>query len=107
MAKQNQKSSKFLTGALVGAMLGIAVGVLAETKTGKKLAKQAKGKSGEFYKYIIPKLKKAKQMGEKEYKLFIKSALETYAKNKELTKEEVDSLAKQTHKYWKLLKKHL
>ena len=52
MAKQNQKSSKFLTGALVGAMLGIAVGVLAETKTGKKLAKQAKGKSGEFYKYI-------------------------------------------------------
>jgi gas vesicle protein len=108
--KQEKKGSKFLTGALVGAVLGVAAGVFATTKTGKKLGKDKKdgvsNKATDFYKYIVPKLKKAKDMGEKEYKDFIDQALVVYSKNKKLTVKEVSELKKEANKYWKLLKKH-
>src|SRR3989344_4108 len=105
-----EKSSKLLTGALIGAVLGVAAGVFAASKTGRKLGnvakKQIKDKSGEFYRFIVPQLKKAKTMTEDEYKVFIARALRSFSKNKKMTKEEIDSLAKEAHNYWKLLKKH-
>ena len=107
MKKTNKKSSKFLSGALIGATLAIATAIFAESKTGKKMRKEAKDKVAEFYKFIIPKLKNAKEMGEKEYKIFIDKALADYKKNKKFDAEDLKKLAKEAHASWKHLKKHL
>ena len=66
MKKQSEKKSKFLSGALIGAALGVAAGIFATSKKGKEISKEAKVKIAEFYKFIAPQIKKAKEMGEEE-----------------------------------------
>lgn len=105
--KENKKNSKFLSGALIGAALGVAVGLFATSKKGKEVTKEIKDKSIEFYKFIAPQLKKVKEMGEKEYKDFIKSTLASYSKNKNLNKTDLANIAKEVQASWKHLKKHL
>ena len=105
MAKK--KSSKFLEGALIGSVLGVAVGIFTESKTGKEMRKEVKDKMADFYKTIAPKLKNAKEMGEKEYKMFIDKALADYKKNKKFDAGDLKKLAKEAHASWKHLKKHL
>jgi gas vesicle protein len=100
-------SSKFLSGALIGAALGVATGLFATSKKGKEIGKEVKDKSVEFYKYIAPQIKKAKEMGEKEYKAFINKALISYNKNKNFGKKDLENIAKEAHASWKHLKKHL
>ena len=104
--KDTKKSSHFLSGALIGATLAVAAGIFASSKTGKEMTKEVKNKSLEFYKYIAPQLKKAKDIGEKEYKEFINKALLNYNKNKKFNKEDLESLAKEAHASWKHIKKH-
>src|SRR5690348_14807616 len=110
MTKKKNNNTKLLTGALVGAVLGVAAGVFAVSDTGKKIGKAAKkeikSRSGEFYRYIAPQLKKMKTLTEEEYNEFIDRSVKSFAKNKDLTKKDVSDLSKQAHKYWKLLKKH-
>lgn len=105
--KESEKSNKFLSGALIGAALGVAAGIFATSKKGKEMSKEIKDKSVEFYKYIAPQIKKAKEMGEQEYKKFIDNALTTYNKNKNLSKEDLKNLAKEAKSSWKHFKKHL
>lgn len=107
MKKTNKKSSKFLSGALIGAALGVAAGIFANSDKGKEVAKEIKDKSIEFYKYLAPQIKKAKEMGEKEYKAFINKALANYNKDGKFDKEDLKKLAKHAHASWKHLKKHL
>jgi len=105
--KNNKQSSHFLSGALIGATLAVAAGIFATSKTGKQMTKEVKSKSVEFYKYLAPQLKKAKEMGEKEYKEFINKALTNYNKNKKFNKEDLEGLAKEAYASWKHFKKHL
>jgi len=107
MKKQSEKKGKFLSGALIGAVLGVAAGIFATSKKGKEISKEAKVKIAEFYKFIAPQIKKAKEMGEREYKAFINKALVGYNKTKKFKKEDLKSLAKEAHASWKHLKKHL
>ena len=105
--KKTNKSSKFLDGALIGAALGVAAGIFAGSKTGKEVRKEIKDKLADFYKTVSPKLKNAKEMGEKEYKIFIDKALVDYRKNKKFDAEDLKKLAKEAHASWKHLKKNL
>jgi gas vesicle protein len=105
--KKTNKSSKFLSGALIGATLAVAAAIFAESKTGKEVRREVKDKMAEFYKFAAPKLKNAKEMGEKEYKIFINKALADYRKNKKFDAEDLKKLAKEAHASWKHLKKHL
>lgn len=107
MKKQNKKSSKFLSGALIGATLAVAVGIFANSKKGKELKKEVKDKMTDFYATITPKLKKMKEVGEAEYKLFISKALKDYNKDGKFDAEDLKNMAKEAHKSWKHLKKHL
>jgi len=102
-----KKSSKFLSGALIGAVLGVAAGIFASSKTGKQVKKEMKDKMTDFYQTIAPKLKKMKEVGEQEYKLFINKALTDYNKDGKFDKKDLKNLAKQAHASWKHLKKHL
>jgi len=102
-----KKSSKFLSGALIGATLAVAVGIFANSKKGKELKKEVKDKMAEFYATITPKLKKMKEVGEKEYKAFINKALADYNKDGKFDKEDLKKLAKEAHASWKHLKKNL
>ncbi len=108
--KKTEKPKKgylWLEGALVGAALGVGAGLLAESKLGKKIGKEAKHASADFLAYIAPQAKKMKKMGEAEYKAFISSAMERYGKDKKLSKTEAMRLAKEAQASWKHLKKNL
>lgn len=105
--QEKKKSSKFLSGALIGAALGVAVGLFATSKKGKEVRKEMKDKMAEFYQTIAPKLKKMREVGEKEYKTFINKALVDYNKDGKFNKEDLKKLAQHAHASWKHLKKHL
>ena len=106
MTKTKSKGSKFLSGALLGAALGVAVGLFANTKSGKKVVKEVKDTSADFYKYLAPRLKKAKEIGESEYKNFVDTALVAYNKNKKFNKSDLEKLKKEAYASWKQIKKH-
>ena len=105
--KTNKKSSHFLSGALVGAVLGVAAEIFATSEKGKEMEGELKDKMVGFYKSIAPKIKKAKTMGEKEYKAFISKALVNYNKNGEFSEKDIKNIAKEAQDSWKHLKKHL
>lgn len=105
--KSPKNDNKFINGALIGATLAIAIGIFAESKKGKELKKEVKDKVADFYKTITPKLKKMKEVGEKEYKTFIDKALADYNKDGKFDKEDLKKLATEAHKSWKHLKKNL
>ncbi len=98
---------KLMEGALVGAALGAAAGLFLAPESGKELRKDLKKKSADFYKQLVPKLKKAGKMGEAEYKAAVKTALTAYGKAKKLSITEEKELMNQAHSYWAQLKKHL
>lgn len=104
---KKKKSSKFLSGALVGATLAVAAGIFSSSEKGQELKKEVKDKMADFYKTVAPKIKKAKAMGEKEYKAFMEKALADYNKDGKFDAEDLKHLARQAHASWKHLKKHL
>ncbi len=79
--RKTKTGGKFLRGALVGAALGVAAGVFAKSKAGKKFSREVKARSAGFYKSVAPQIKKAAKLGEAEYKKFIGTALAEYQKN--------------------------
>jgi gas vesicle protein len=105
MAKVNP--SKFLKGAVAGLALGVAASIFLSSKKGKELREDVKDKMADFYKYIIPKVKKIEKMGEKEYKEFMKNAVGQYSKAKKISEDVAKELVKETQKSWHYFTKHL
>ena len=105
MKKNN--ALKLLEGALAGAVLGAAAGLLLAPESGKALRRDVKRKTAEFYKQLAPQLKRMKKMGEKEYKEAVQKTMANYSKAKKLSAQEVKELTKKAHASWKELKKHL
>ena len=105
--KNNKSGGKLLGGALVGAALGVAAGLLLAPESGKKLRGDLKRRSAEFYTYLSPRIKKMKKIGEKEYGQFVKNATKSYSKAKRLSSAEAKALAAEAQKTWKHLQKHL
>ncbi len=98
---------RILEGTLVGAVLGIAAGMLLAPESGKKMRKDIKKLYGDFYRYIAPKVKKLERMGETEYHAFVAEGIKKYAKAKRLSLEEEKMLAKEAKRSWGHIKKHL
>ena len=98
--------SHLLEGALVGAALGIAAGLLFAPKAGKKLRGDIQNRAADFYKYIAPKVKQLKKMSEAQYKQFIKTAVANYGKVRKLSKAETKELMGYAENFWKHFKKH-
>jgi len=112
MSKKNiNKGGGMLLGALVGSVLGVAAGMLASSesgkKIGKKMAKDARKLSGDFYRYIAPRMKKLKAVGEKEYNAFMAEGAKKYSKARKLSLEEEKILAGEAKRSWGHIKKHL
>jgi len=105
MAKN--KTSKFLEGAIAGLALGVATSVFVSSKKGKELREDVKDKMADFYKYIVPKVKKVKKMGEKEYKEFMKNAVGQYSKARKISEDMSKELVKEAQKSWHYFTKHL
>lgn len=99
--------AKVLGGALTGAALGVAAGMLMAPESGKKLRSDIKKKSADFYRQLAPQLKKMGKVGEAEYKELVKKAMTNYKEAKKLSAQEVKELTKEAHAQWKELKKHL
>ena len=103
---KNNNKLKLLEGALAGAVLGAVAGLLLAPESGKKLRKDLKKKSAEFYNYLAPQLKKMGKMGEAEYKMAVKKAMSSYGKAKKLSSTEAKELTKEAENYWKQIKRH-
>lgn len=99
MAKKGN-SLKFLEGAVAGLALGVAASLFLTSKRGKEIRHDVKEKMADFYKYIAPKVKKMKQMGEKEYKVFMKNAAMQYGKAKKFSAAATAELIKEAQKTW-------
>lgn len=97
---------KIAEGALIGAALGFAAGMLLAPESGKDLRKDIKKKSADFYKFAAPKIKKMKKMTEEGYHNFIVKTAEAYSKTKKLSAEEKAALIKTARNSWKHFKKH-
>ena len=110
MKKATPKSKTgmhLLEGALAGIALAVAAGIFSQTKTGKKVTKDIRDKSADFYKYLAPQLKKAKEMSQDQYHKIIDASLARYSKTKKLSKAEVKELSEGAYKSWEHLKKNV
>ncbi len=106
-AKKSRKGMSALAGGLIGAALGVGAGLLAESKFGKKAGKEVKHLSADFYRFMVPQIKKVKKMGEAEYKKFVAEAMARYSKDRKLSEAEAKHLVREAQGSWKHLKKHL
>lgn len=100
------KKSRLLEGALIGAALGVAAGMLFAPESGKKLRKDIRAKFADFQKYISPKIKELREMSESQYSAFMKTAVAGYAKAKKLSAEEASELGRYAQEFWKHFVKH-
>ncbi len=105
MAKEN--TVKFLEGAVAGIALGVAASMFLSSKKGKEFKKNIASVTADFYKYISPKLKKIGKMGEREYKEFMKNAVEQYSKAKKISEGMAKDLVKDAQQSWNHFSKHL
>jgi len=103
---KKKKGGKLLEGALVGAILGTAAGLLLAPESGKKIRTDIKKLSGGFYDYIAPQIKKLKRVGEAQYSAFVSEKAKSYAKAKRLSRAEEKVLATEAKRSWKHIKKH-
>ncbi len=104
---KKNKGGKLLEGALVGAVLGVAAGMLLAPKSGKKMRKDIKEISGDFYRYITPQVKRMKRMGEAQYNALMAKGLKNYAKAKRLSSAEEKAIKMEAKRSWRHIKKHL
>jgi len=105
MKKNNR--AKVIEGRIVGAILGVAAGIAVASESGKKFLGDVQKKSAEFHAYLAPQLKKVKEVGEKEYDSFVKTAMKTYAQKKHISEKESKEIVSRAKKSWKHIKKHL
>ena len=105
MAKNS--ALKVLGGAVVGVALGVAANMFLSTKKGKVIKNDIVEATANFYKYVSPKVKKIAKMGEKEYKLFMKTTAEQYVKTKKISGDMAVQLIKEAQQSWKHFSKHL
>ena len=96
-----------LMGTLVGAALGAAAGILLAPESGKKIRKDIKNKSAEFYAYLAPQLKKIKKLGQAEFKVLVENTAKNYSKAKKLSLKEEKVLIERAQNSWNHLKRHL
>lgn len=73
---------------------------------GKKFQKDAKKKYAKFYAEVAPKLKKMREVGEKDFKIFIAKAADNYAKAKKMSEPERKTLSKEAQNLWRHISKH-
>src|SRR5256885_1317207 len=100
------KSSKFLTGAIVGAVLGVISGVLLAPQSGKKTRHDISKKSAEFYKFIAPKIKKMGKIGKEQYEMVVDELGKAYGKAKKVSLPEMQEVIASAKKHWNDFSKH-
>ncbi|MBU6141504.1 YtxH domain-containing protein [Patescibacteria group bacterium] len=105
--KKKKDGMRVAKGALVGAALGAAAGLLLAPESGDRLRKDMTKHAARLYKHAAPKLKKLSAMGEKEYKDVMQKALAAYGKAQELSGPELKTLQKHAEDTWNIVKKNL
>jgi gas vesicle protein len=107
MKKNNTNvGMKLLEGGLIGAVLGVAAGMLMAPKSGKKMRADIKHLSGDFFNYMAPKIKKLKHLTEKEYNDLVTAGVTNFGKLKKLSVLQQKELIAEAKKSWKHLNKH-
>ena len=105
--KVAKKGGSLIAGASVGAVLGIAAGVLLAPQAGKKMRGDIKKLSGDFYRHMAPQIKRLKVVGEAQYHAIVAEGAKRYAKAKKLSLSEEKILATEGKRSWMHIKRHL
>jgi gas vesicle protein len=105
MARGN--TFKFLEGTAAGVALAVAASIYLASKRGQAFEENLAKVMADFYKYISPKVKKIKKMGEKEYKVFMENAVVQYARTKKVSASIAKQLVRETQQSWKHFARHL
>ena len=98
------KSTKVLSGMLMGAALGVAAGMFLNSPKGKKVQRDIKKTAADFYSNLSSKMKTMKDVSEKKYKILVKDTMAKFEKAKKLTKAEAQELKKHADASWKHIK---
>jgi len=104
---KKKSGSHILGGALAGIALTVAAGIFSQTKAGKKIVKNVRDKSVDFYKLLEPQLQKAQAMGEEHVHKLIETSIEKYGSTKKLSQAEIKKLSAGAYKTLESLKKNV
>jgi len=105
--KKEKNGGGLVAGASIGAVLGIAAGILLAPETGKKMRTDIKKLSGDFYRHIAPQLKKLRVVGEAQYHAVVAEGVRRYAKARRLSRSEEKLLATEGKRAWFHMKRNL
>lgn len=85
---------------MAGVALGVAASLFMQSKRGQELKNEVEGYIAEFYMEVSPKIEKIKKMSKKEYEDFMDTALDNYAKAKDLSESIIHDMKEQIGKSW-------
>lgn len=104
---KKNSAGKIFEGALVGAALGIAAGMLFAPKSGKKIRKDIKNVSADFYRKMAPQVKKMNRIGKVQLHKFAAKSVRQYARAKKLSAAEERALMAEAKRSWRHVQKYL
>lgn len=108
MGKKCSSASKFAAGAAVGAAVAAGAALFfTQTKTGKKMVKDAHKHALHLGREVAKKAEKAKTLTEKKYHKIVDEVVEEYASKKKLTKDVSTKVKRDLKTNWKNVKKGL
>lgn len=102
-----KQRGKLLEGAFIGAVLGVTAGILLASESGKKIRMDIKKRSGDFYRYMAPQMKKLKRLSEAEYDAFVAKGAKNYANAKRISLAEKRRLIKEAKRSWGHMKRQV
>ena len=106
--KSCDTASKFAAGAALGAVVAAGAALFfTQTKTGKKVVKDAHKHAANLGKEVVKKAEKAKTLTEKKYHKIVDEVVEDYAGKKKLAKDVSGKLKTDLKKNWTKVKKEL
>lgn len=95
---------RLLGGVVTGVALGVATGILLAPESGKKVRKDIKKMSGDFYQYLAPRIEKIRHIGKAQYQAFITGGAKEYARLKNLSLDEQNLLLAEAKRSWRYVR---
>jgi len=101
------KTKKFLSGLALGALLGSAISVFFNPKSGKKNRDKFNKVSKTVSQQLIKEVAKAKKLGKKEYETIVENIVKKYSKEDLLTADAWGEIMNELKLRWTDIQKEI
>ncbi|MDQ7814800.1 MAG: YtxH domain-containing protein [Patescibacteria group bacterium] len=102
-----KKSSHLGLGLAIGALVGVAAGLFAQSKKGKDLMKDAEKTAKVLQAKIMHELKGAETITKKQYEDMVDKVTDYYVQTKKVAKKEIPEIRSFLMKKWTTVQKEL